>query len=241
MHPEKRVSSWLSPLCWLLLATLPVAAQAEEKPAAAPAAAPAGESPSYGSGLMVGQSLHLNGITTELDIDAFVRGLKDALGGKVPTAEDTQRVQQFVTGIRDAVGGRNKEAARAFLEKNGKQKGVVTTASGLQYKIIAAGDAKAASPGPTDQVTVQYRGKLLDGTEFDSSYKRGQPATFAANGVIKGWQEALVLMKPGAKWELFIPPDLAYDMKPPPRSVIPLGAALVFDVELLSVNKPPAK
>jgi FKBP-type peptidyl-prolyl cis-trans isomerase len=107
----------------------------------------------------------------------------------------------------------------------------------LQYKVVAAGDAKSAAPKPTDEVTVQYRGKLLDGSEFDSSYAHGKPATFPVNGVIKGWQEALVLMKPGAKWQLFVPPELGYDVSPRPG--IPGGSLLVFDVELISV-KPSA-
>ena len=116
-----------------------------------------------------------------------------------------------------------------------------TTADGLEYKVLAAGNAKAAAVQPGDEVTVQYRGRLLDGSEFDSSYSRNAPATFKVNGVIKGWQEALVLMKPGAKWEIFVPPELAYDTNPRPG--IPAGSLLIFDVELVSVkpsDAPPA-
>src|SRR5438270_271753 len=109
---------------------------------------------------------------------------------------------------------------------------VVTTASGLQYKVLNAGNGD--SPKKTDEVTVNYRGSLINGTEFDSSYKRGQPATFPVNGVIPGWTEALGLMKPGAKWELFVPPQLAYDMQS--RPPIPPGSLLIFEVELLSVK-----
>src|SRR5581483_5119718 len=109
-------------------------------------------------------------------------------------------------------------------------------ASGLQYHVINPGSGEG--PKPTDEVTVNYRGTLLNGTEFDSSYKRGQPATFPVNGVIPGWREALVLMKPGAKWELWIPPNLAYDERSPPP--IPPGSMLIFDVEMIGVKAPKA-
>ena len=125
-----------------------------------------------------------------------------------------------------------------LLARNGHEKGVTTTASGLQYKVIAPGDRKAAAVAPTDAVTVQYRGKLLDGSEFDSTYARGAPVSFAVNGVIPGWQEALVLMKPGAKWQLFVPPELGYGASPKPG--IPGGSLLIFDVELLSAKSSGA-
>jgi len=102
--------------------------------------------------------------------------------------------------------------------------------------VLSPGDANSASPKPTDQVTVQYRGRLLNGTEFDSSYSHGQSASFRVNAVIKGWQEALPLMKPGAKWELFVPPDLAYELNSP--MTIPPGSLLVFDLELVKVTPP---
>jgi FKBP-type peptidyl-prolyl cis-trans isomerase len=137
----------------------------------------------------------------------------------------------------DAVMRGDKASATDFLAKNGAKKGVQTTASGLQYKVIKAGDAKAPAIAATDEVTVNYRGKLIDGTEFDSSYSRGTPATFQVGGVIKGWQEALVLMKPGANYELYVPPELAYGAQA--RPTIPANSLLIFDVELLSV-KPRA-
>src|SRR6202166_4121669 len=108
----------------------------------------------------------------------------------------------------------------------------------MKYKIIVAGDSKAEVVTHTDEVTVQYRGKLLDGSEFDSSYARGAPAPFAVNGVIRGWQEALVLMKPGAKWQLFVPPDLAYGATGRPG--IPGGSLLIFEVEMVSVKSSGA-
>jgi FKBP-type peptidyl-prolyl cis-trans isomerase len=180
--------------------------------------------------------LHRLGVTNEVAIDGIGRGLRDGLGGKTTTPADQHRLQDFVRSISVAVTERNRAAAQEFLSRNGREKDVKTTASGLQYKILAAGDAKAAAPGPTDQVSVQYRGKLLDGAEFDSSYSRGQPATFQVNGTIKGWKEALVMMKPGAKWQLFVPPELAYGMMGRPR--IPGGSLLIFEVELLGVRPP---
>jgi FKBP-type peptidyl-prolyl cis-trans isomerase FklB len=181
--------------------------------------------------------MHSVGITDQVNIDAISRGLKDGLQGKHSDPADRQQLQLFVRSVMEAGLAHNKTAAKDFLASNGQKKDVVTTASGLQYKIIAAGDRKAAVIAPTDEVTVQYRGKLLDGSEFDSTYSRGTPATFRVNGVIPGWQEALVLMKPGAKWQLFVPPELAYGAVPKPG--IPGNSLLVFDVELVSV-KPPA-
>ena len=125
------------------------------------------------------------------------------------------------------------EEGKAFLAENAKKEGVVTLASGLQYKVIQEGTGK--SPMPTDNVTVQYKGTLIDGTEFDSSYKRGESATFPVNGVIKGWVEALQLMKVGDKWQLFVPPDLGYAERGAPPVIGP-NATLVFEVELLAIK-----
>ena len=232
MHLIFPAPSWLARACLLALAAAPLGAFAADKPAAA--AAVGADSVSYSAGVSVGEGLHRAGITTEIDFAEFMRGFKAALAGKVATPEDRERLTHFITDLRNTNGARNKAAAREFLARNGKESGVVTTASGLQYKIIEAGDDKAAAPAASDEVTVQYRGKLLDGTEFDSSYSRGTPAKFPVNGVIKGWQEALLLMKPGAKWQLFVPPDLAYDMNS--RPPIPPGSLLVFDVELISAG-----
>ena len=221
----------------LCAASLPVLAQT---PAAAPAA-PAqisGEEASYLIGVDFASQLAQRGLSRDLSEAAIARGIKDGLAGKKPNSEDQQRIARYVRDAVDASAVRNEEAAKAFLAKNGKEKGVVTTASGLQYKVVTAGDPKGTAPLPTDQVTVHYRGKLLDGTEFDSSYARGTPATFPLDGVIKGWTEGLQLMKPGAKVQLFVPPDLAYGHGGRPS--IPGGSLLVFDVELLSVAKPGA-
>ena len=210
------------------------AAPAPASPAAEPPAALSVDEASYLFGLTFGEQMHRAGVTDQVVMDAIMRGLQDGLQGKKTTAADQRQLQAYVRSQMQAAVARNQTAAKDFLEKNAHEKGVTTTASGLQYKIIAPGDRKAAAVTAADQVTVQYRGKRLDGSEFDSSYARGAPAPFAVNGVIRGWQEALVLMKPGAKWQLFVPPDLAYG--PSPRPGIPGGSLLIFDVELVSVK-----
>ncbi|MGH8258291.1 MAG: FKBP-type peptidyl-prolyl cis-trans isomerase [Steroidobacteraceae bacterium] len=189
---------------------------------------------SYSLGVLMGTQLHQFGLNERaVDFQKVAQGLKDVVSGKVQaTAADGQKVQELIRQSRSVAAQKNQAAARRFLAENGKRPGVMTTPSGLQYKVVSAGSG--APPSPTDQVTVNYRGTLLDGTEFDSSYKHGKPVTFAVNGVIKGWQEALVMMKPGAKWQLFIPPELAYGENSPPP--IPPGSLLKFDVELLSVK-----
>jgi FKBP-type peptidyl-prolyl cis-trans isomerase FklB len=202
-------------------------------PGADPGPPPTPDQISYLIGMVFGAQMHNTGITTDAIVpDSVVRGLKDGLQGKQPSAAEQQQLQAFARSSGDAMAARNTAAAKDFLAKNAKEKGVLTTASGLQYKILAAGDKKAPPIAVTDSVTVDYRGKLLNGTEFDSSYSRGMPATFPVNGVIKGWQEALVLMKPGAKWQLFIPPELAYG--PRAQQKIPANSLLIFEVSVIS-------
>lgn len=213
----------------------PTTAKAPAAPTPPPAPSLSPEQASYEFGMTFGEQLRHAGLQENLVLDAVMRGVKDAIAGKKLSSSDQQQLAQYVRGVREAQGVRNSAAAREFLAGNAHQSGVKTTASGLQYKVISAGDTQAASPGPTDQVTVNYRGKLLDGSEFDSSYAHGQPATFPANRVIKGWQEALALMKPGSKYELFVPPDLAYGTDARPG--IPPGSLLIFDVELVGVQK----
>ncbi|HEX3948520.1 MAG TPA: FKBP-type peptidyl-prolyl cis-trans isomerase [Steroidobacteraceae bacterium] len=210
-------------------------------PGADPGPGPTPEQISYLLGLIFGAQMHATGIGSESVMsEAVDRGIKDGLQGKQPTPADQQQVQAYARSMTEAMAARNASAAKDFLARNGKQRGIVTTASGLQYKILAAGEKKAPPILPADTVTVDYRGKLMNGTEFDSSYSRGMPATFPVNGVIKGWQEALVLMKPGAKWQLFVPPELAYG--PRSKAKIPPNSLLIFDVNLESVepaNAPP--
>jgi FKBP-type peptidyl-prolyl cis-trans isomerase len=233
---------------WLMVAAAPlVGAQTpSSSPTAPPATVPAPGTPAelnadqagYLFGLTFGEQMHGVGITDQVSTDAIARGVKDGLQGKRSSPADRQQVQDFVRSTMEAGVASNQAAAKAFLAHNGHEKGVTTTASGLQYKVILPGDRKAAAVAPTDAVTVQYRGKLLDGSEFDSTYVRGTPASFTVNGVIPGWQEALVLMKPGAKWQLFVPPELGYGASPKPG--IPGGSLLIFDVELLSVKSSGA-
>ena len=215
------------------------AAPAKKAPATAGAAkeAPAktkAGSPSYSVGVSMGEQLRASGIPPELlNAQQLAQGVHDALSGKVSM---TDKDRENLRGLVDSVGESNHRVAAKFLAENGKKPDIVTTASGLQYKVLAAGSG--ASPKPTDEVTVNYRGTLISGTEFDSSYKRGQPANFQLNRVIPGWTEALGLMKPGAKWQLFIPPQLGYDLRSAPP--IPPGSLLIFEVELLSVKAAPS-
>ena len=209
-------------------------------PAAAPAAPQplSGEQASYLFGLTFGEQLHGIGMESALTSDAIARGLKEGLQGKKSSPAERQQIQEYVHTVMLAAATHNKTAAQEFLASNGKKPGVKTTASGLEYKIEKAGDAKAPAITPEDEVTVNYRGKLLDGSEFDSSESHGKPLEIPVGGVIKGWQEALVMMRPGAHWELFVPPELAYG--PAPRPGIPGNSTLVFDVEVVSAKAKPA-
>ena len=185
--------------------------------------------------------LNLSRQKVDINADILAAGIKDALAGKPQLTQDQVKevMNQFEKDMEQkqkAAGEKNKADGAKFLEDNKKKEGVKTTASGLQYKVVKEGTG--AQPKPTDMVTVNYRGTLIDGTEFDSSYKRGQPATFPLNGVIKGWTEGLQLMKPGAKYQFFVPSNLAYGE----RSVGPdiaANATLIFDVDLLEVKPPP--
>jgi FKBP-type peptidyl-prolyl cis-trans isomerase len=234
-------------IAWVMAAAAPFVGAQSPTPPPAPAApvtmapaAPSADQASYLFGLTFGENLHRFGITDQLSMDAVKRGMTDGLQGKKSAPGDQQQLQAFVRSVMAAAVARNQAAAAEFLEHNAHEKGVTTTASGLQYKIITPGDRKAPAVGPTDEVTVHYRGTLLDGTEFDSTYTRGTPMPFTVNHVIPGWQEALVMMKPGAKWQLFVPPALAYGANP--QRGIPGGSLLKFEVELVSVksNAAPA-
>lgn len=198
----------------------------------------------YSVGYKVGADLKRQGV--ELNPEALVRGVQDAVGGAEPlmTQEEMrttlmdlqQRVREAQQKQRKEIAQKNLETGKAFLAENAKKDGVTVLPSGLQYNVITKGDGK--SPKATDKVTVHYRGTLIDGSEFDSSFKRGKPATFQLNRVIKGWTEALQLMTEGSKWRLFIPADLAYGERGAGALIGP-NTTLIFDVELLSVE--PAK
>lgn len=200
---------------------------------------------SYIIGLNIGMNMKRQSV--DVDTGLLLKGLKDGLSGAKPAmSEDEMRavMTSFNKEMKKKhdeevkkVSEKNKKEGEKFLAANKKKKGVVTLPSGLQYKIITKGKGK--SPKLNDIVTVNYRGTLIDGKEFDSSYKRGKPASFPVGGVIKGWTEALQLMKPGSKWELFIPSDLAYG----PRgagNIIGPNATLIFEVELISVKPAPS-
>jgi FKBP-type peptidyl-prolyl cis-trans isomerase len=156
------------------------------------------------------------------------------MGGRVVSAEDKERAVQLMRSGREVLATRNRTAAKDYLAQNASAPGIKMTASGLQYQVIEPGDVQRASPAPADRVTLRYRGRLLDGTEFDNSDSHAQAATFSANSVIKGWREALLLMRPGAKWRLFVPPELGYDLNSPPN--IPPGSLLIYDVELTKIE-----
>ncbi|HEY7886911.1 MAG TPA: FKBP-type peptidyl-prolyl cis-trans isomerase [Steroidobacteraceae bacterium] len=193
---------------------------------------------SYSLGLSIGESLRRMSVdANSISTQRLLQGLHDELTGKAKfSPANEQSIRALILGARGRVGNANHAAARAFLARNGKKKGVVTTASGLQYVVLKSG--QGAAPQPNDTVTVNYSGKLLNGTEFDSSYKRGQPASFPVDRVIPGWQEALKLMTPGAKWRIFVPPQLAYDLNPPMGAPIPPGSMLIFNVDLLKIQPP---
>ena len=223
-------------------------APAGSPPAATPkpkAAAPKAEkddksAASYSLGVMMGSQLRGSGVRPEdVSTERVNQGFRDAINGKVKMADsDKANINKLIHSAFDALADSNHKAAEKFLAENGKKPDVTTTASGLEYKTLSQGNG--ASPKPTDEVVVNYRGTLPDGTEFDSSYKRGQPATFPVNRVIPGWTEALQLMKPGGKYQLWIPPKLAYDQQVPPGAPIPPGSMLIFEVELISIKAPAA-
>jgi FKBP-type peptidyl-prolyl cis-trans isomerase len=174
----------------------------------------------------------LDGVLSEPDL---IRGIQAGLSGTPLTPDDRQKAGTLLHDAYASWAGRNKAAAAQFLAHNASQPGVKITASGLQYTVMTAGDAGSPMAASADHVTVQYRGRLLNGTEFDSSYSRGKPAVIRPNDVIAGWREALAMMSRGAQWRVFVPPDLAYAMTPPPS--IPPNSLLVFDIEILGVDQ----
>jgi FKBP-type peptidyl-prolyl cis-trans isomerase FklB len=192
---------------------------------------------SYIIGRDMATNLQKQGI--EIDSEPFMKGMKEVLEGK-PSSLSQQEVQQAMMALQqemtqkqNASGSENKKAGEDFLAENKDKEGVKTLPSGLQYQVLQEGSGK--SPAASDTVTTHYHGTLIDGTVFDSSYERGQPATFPVNGVIAGWTEALQMMKEGSKWRLFIPSNLAYGTQGAGDAIGP-NSTLIFDVELLSVK-----
>lgn len=174
----------------------------------------------------------LKGNALELNQELLLQGIKDAMEGNKPLVKTTGR-NRALAQIREQRVKHNLEQSQAFLAENAKKEGVVTLESGLQYRVIQAGEGE--SPQANSSVNVNYKGSLIDGTEFDSTYERGKPMTFQVKKVIKGWREALLLMQEGAKWELYIPPQLGYG-KRGLRKTIPPNSALIYEVELLAVK-----
>jgi FKBP-type peptidyl-prolyl cis-trans isomerase FklB len=229
------------------------AAQGQSAPAANTPGAAANQQPaaslttlkdrfSYALGLNLGTNLHQQSV--DVDPDMLAQGIKDALAGGTPrlTPEEAQaalnEVQTELRQKQQAKMEANKKEGEAFLAANKTKEGVVTLPSGLQYKILHAGTGP--KPAASDSVVCNYRGTLIDGTEFDSSYKRGQPATFPVGGVIKGWTEALQLMPVGSKWQLFVPSDLAYGPRGAGANIGP-NSTLIFEVELVSIQPKEAE
>jgi FKBP-type peptidyl-prolyl cis-trans isomerase FklB len=247
-----------APYCLSLALLFSVAAMAQQTPttpakpapqASAPASGAAQASPystdkekaSYAIGLNIGSSLKRDGL--DVDPNIVTQGLKDAMTG-APTKISEADAQQAMTNLRNKVmaqrqseqqqaGDANKKAGDQFLATNKAKPGVVTLPSGLQYTVVKTGTGP--KPKATDTVTVNYRGTLIDGTEFDSSQKHGEAATLGVGQVIKGWTEALQLMPVGSKWQLVIPPDLAYGSNGA-GGVIGPNSTLIFDIELLSIK-----
>ena len=193
---------------------------------------------SYIFGVQVGQGLRAEGV--ELEMDAFTAGIKDMLAGN-NSQIDSAQAQILVSDYQEKkqqemakVSAKKQNESSTFLANNAKKDGVFVTASGLQYKIVEKGKGK--SPTSENKVIAHYTGKLLDGTVFDSSHDRGEPATFPVSGVIKGWQEALPMMKEGGKWQIVVPANLAYGDRGVGNLIGP-NETLIFDIELVSISK----
>ena len=196
---------------------------------------------SYSIGLDIGNTFKKQNM--DINTDALLSGLKDATSGAKPQMTDeevkttmtgySKKMMEKQTAVAKEAGAKNAAEGEKFLAENKGKEGVKTTASGLQYKVIKEGTGP--SPKETDTVETHYRGTLLDGTEFDSSYARNEPATFPVNRVIKGWTEALQMMKVGSKYQLFIPPNLAYGERGAGQDIGP-NSTLQFEVELLGIK-----
>jgi FKBP-type peptidyl-prolyl cis-trans isomerase len=189
---------------------------------------------SYGIGINMARQWVAQEVPINLEF--VIKGMRDGMAGSTALLSDEEinaTFREMRQKLTEELAERNRQEGTAFLEANRARDGVVTLPSGLQYEVLTEGDGPM--PKASDSVTVHYRGTLIDGTVFDSSYDRGEPASFGVGGVIQGWQEALQLMKVGSKWKLFVPSELAYGQNPPGQA-IPPNATLLFEVELLSVE-----
>jgi FKBP-type peptidyl-prolyl cis-trans isomerase FklB len=194
---------------------------------------------SYGMGLNIGKNFKQQELT--MNVEAIAAGMRDALAGTQQLTDEV--IQASAEAVRDremekrqALGDEQSKVGVDFLAENAKREGVTSTESGLQYEVMTQGNAEGESPAVTDVVSVHYHGTLIDGTVFDSSVERNKPAEFPLNAVIKGWTEALQLMKVGDKWKLYIPSEIAYGARSPSPK-IPANSALIFEVELLEIKK----
>ncbi len=227
----------------LSFSLLAVAACAETQSAAAEPTVPTGDAEvtAYSIGYGIGRQIHDQGIV--LPEDQLVAGLRAGMAAAdlpLPKANMTaarqryeQSEQQRLTALQGTKAVDERAKGEAFLTKNATKEGVITLAPGLQYEVLVAGDGPI--PTTTDKVTVHYRGTLLDGTEFDSSYARNEPVTFLLNQVVPGWTQSLSKMPVGSKWKLYLGADMGYGDNPRPGGAIPPGATLVFEVELLGI------
>ncbi|MCB0790798.1 MAG: FKBP-type peptidyl-prolyl cis-trans isomerase [Flavobacteriales bacterium] len=200
------------------------------------------DSVSYGIGTDIGHNMRSSGMDS-LNVEAMAQGIRDGLDSTERFDMEAVRpliqaymleAQKKVMAKEQAEAEGNLRKGEEWLAENGKKAGVVTTESGLQYEVLQAG--KGPKPQAADKVTVNYKGTLIDGTEFDSSYKHGQPATFGVSQVIPGWTEALMMMQEGARWKLYVPSGLAYGNSRGPGGKLPANSVLIFEVELLKVN-----
>jgi FKBP-type peptidyl-prolyl cis-trans isomerase len=194
----------------------------------------------YSIGVNIGQNLVAQGLLDGIDLDIFIVGMLDAANDDSKLSEEEmfaalQIFQERLASQAQAALEQSRAASASFLQENSAKDGVVTLASGLQYLILESGDASGASPTADNSVLAHYHGTLIDGTVFDSSVDRGEPAQFGLSQVISGWTEALQLMKVGDKWRLFLPSNLAYGEQSP-TPAIPPNSALIFDVELLEIR-----
>jgi FKBP-type peptidyl-prolyl cis-trans isomerase len=196
---------------------------------------------SYSIGVDIARSLQKNG--TDVDVKVLAQGMKDLLAGGSLLMTDAE-IKEVFEKVKaenaakqyakyEAKAGTNKKDGAAFLERNSKEEGVILLPSGLQYQVLKDGSGR--TPGPGDTVSVHYRGMFIDGREFDSSYQRGQPTTFPVKGVIKGWTEALQLMREGSRWKIAVPPDLAYGESGTPGGPIGPNQVLLFELEILQI------
>ena len=216
--------------CWPAQAPAPAEA-------GTPATVPLGQNTvaeSYSLGLSFATQWRQAGLEGAVSTEDLVRGIRAGLAGTELTAEDKQRASTLMRTAFGSWAQRNKTQADEFLTHNAKEPGVQTTASGLQFLVLKSGHSGARTPKDSDHVKIQYRGHLLNGYEFDSTYNRNGPALVRPSDVIAGWREALEMMPAGSQWRLFIPPQLAYGTTPPPS--IPPDSLLIFDVEVLGIE-----